>query len=156
MAGISPTGCQMLWRKEWEHNRCPRCDQDDKDTWHVLQCRALSAKKCWSEQIAQLKVDLEKVRTDPMIILAVTRHLLGWYRNQDVSLRFPPLVQAAVDDQAWIGWHLLLCGRASIHWQLAQDCWLSCQHTKWKSTGATWMMKVCRLLITFHHSVWEH
>ena len=72
MAGISPTGRQMLRRKEWDHDQCLRCDAEDEDTWHVLTCQASTTRQCWTEQIQQLKADLTELRTDPLIILAMT------------------------------------------------------------------------------------
>ena len=58
MAGSSPTGRVMMRRKKWVHDKCPRCDEEDEDTIHVMQCSDPSTKKCWKELIQQLCVDM--------------------------------------------------------------------------------------------------
>ena len=156
MAGISPTGRVMLRREKWTHDRCPRCDQENKDSWHILTCQDPTAKKCWRDLVSQLRVDLSHIDTDPYIVDAVCSHLLGFYAGKRIFVDVSRPVRDAISAQNAIGWNLMLVGRVSLKWRQAQDLWLRRIHTKWRSTGATWGAKFCKLLMNLHFSMWEH
>ena len=41
LSGFSATGRVVKRRKEWEHDKCPLCDQSNEDAQHVLSCRSV-------------------------------------------------------------------------------------------------------------------
>ena len=92
----------------------------------------------------------------PSITDAVCRHLAGWYLGARVLDNPSSRAAAAVTAQQRIGWGRMLFGRISKRWRDIQEVWLTRIHTKWRSSGAVWGRKFCKLLLQFHFSLWEH
>jgi hypothetical protein len=151
MAKFSATGRVMFRRKEWEHDRCPRCDAENEDSNHIFRCPAPSAHQQWKESLDSLEVKLEDLWTHPDISRIIMAKLRAWPHSDGLSFRglgLDKTVLAAGAYQDQIGWTNFLLGRLTGFWRDAQDEWIVQTSTKWRQSSARWLSLTTR-------AVWE-
>jgi hypothetical protein len=123
----------MLRRKEWDHNRCPRCEGTNEDSDHILRCPAPSARQQWLESLDFFETKLEEYRTYPDISLVILAKLRAWPHTAGLSfqgLGLNKTVLAATTYQDHIGWGNFLLGHLTGFWRDAQDEWIIQTSTK--------------------------
>jgi hypothetical protein len=151
MARFSATGRVMLRRKEWDHNRYPRCEGVIEDSDHILRCPAPSVRRQWLESLASLETKLEEYRTRSDICRVMLAKLRAWPHTASLSFSGLGLDVSVLDAtryQDHIGWGGFLLGRITGCWRDAQDEWIVLTSTKWKRSSARWVSRTTR-------AVWE-
>jgi hypothetical protein len=64
------------------------------------------------------------------------------------------LLEKAISDQEWIGWHLAMCGYLSKYWSMAVT---ANHHLKEDNDkGRAWVRKTVLQLWEFSREMWEH
>ena len=155
MAGFSATGRVMKRRKEWDHDRCPRCDTPNEDRVHVIKCKHPTTVSLWKKSLENLQEEMEILKTDPEIIkVIITRLNEWWWDRREMLLFVKPEIEDALRSQKKIGWEQMLYGRLSIKWRTAQESWLVRCHSKFK-TSTTWAKRLAKLFIHVSWSLWE-
>ena len=107
----------MKRRKEWTHDNCPRCNEPDKDTMHVLTCNDPRAMVQRDESLAKLWEWMTKADTSPALQRAIIRRTKLWFSGETITapwasggvLRFWDAMEA----QDGIGWDNFMHGRVS-------------------------------------------
>jgi hypothetical protein len=79
--GFCGTGWMQLHCHFWNHSWCPRCDQEDETTLHVLQCTNSEAKDEWNKALCDLDSWMGKYHTQPDLHHAILTLLIGWHDN---------------------------------------------------------------------------
>jgi hypothetical protein len=157
MALFSATGHVMLRRKEWDHDRCPRCNTHNEDSDHILRCPATSARQQWTESLDSMAEKLEEYRTHPDIGRIIMAKLRAWPHTEGLSfsgLGLSPTVLAACSFQDRIGWTNLLLGRLTGFWRDAQDEWIVLTPTKWQRSSARWLSLTTRAIWELSWEMW--
>jgi hypothetical protein len=150
LSGTSPTGRVMRRREKWDHDKCPRCDNPDEHTWHVLECKDPPTQKL-------MEARFERLNTHPHITAAFSNHLRGWYYNRQVPfLSYDPPVQQAIYQQDSISWRMFFFGRVAKGWTDAQQLWLDRVSTRWKRSASSWATKLIFLGMEIFWDSWEH
>jgi hypothetical protein len=112
----------------WNHSKCPHCNQPNKDTWHILQCKDPRSHLEWARALNTLSVWMKSQNTNPCISSAILASLHQWNHNKQPTLRpNSPQIQAALLEQNQIGWFNFLLARHSRHWEHAQQAWILIQ-----------------------------
>jgi hypothetical protein len=141
----------------WNHSRCPRCDQEDETTLHVLRCTHSEANNEWNKALCDLDSWMNKYHTQPDLRRAILTLLIGWHDNDRTLLpsahRNRQLFDA-IKNQSNIGVYNLLLGRVSRKITAIQDEHLLPMETQ--MTGTSWTSKFIRELWKISWKLWEH
>jgi hypothetical protein len=157
MARFSATGRVMLQHKEWEHDRCPRCETLNKDSDHILLCPAPSAKQQWQLSLEALNLKLEEYCTHPDIRRVVMAKLRAWPHTATLSFQGSGITQTLLDATSYqdqIGWKNFLLGRVTGFWRDAQDEWIVQTSTKWRRSSAKWLSLTTRAIWEVSWHMW--
>ena len=73
---------RMLLRYKWQtHSNCPRCNQDNETTHHVLQCKGQQAQEIWDTQIKELDSWMKDNAIQHDISKIITACTTAWVKN---------------------------------------------------------------------------
>ena len=64
--------------KHQMHSKCPRCNKDQEDVSHVLQCNHNSAEALWDQEMKRLKEWMTDNNGEPDMIEAILENLQEW------------------------------------------------------------------------------
>ena len=78
LSGFSATGRVMKRRKEWEHDKCPLCNQPNEDSHHVISCPSVTARRTWAEALTIFETHLLKLHTHPNLRTIIISRLRSW------------------------------------------------------------------------------
>lgn len=145
----------MKLRKEWTHERCPRCSESPETTEHVLKCQAPAAKATWAKTMAQLETWMIQAKTDPAIQRTILRHLNHWQQSS-VGTPGPPVprLRQALESQLDIGWHNLMEGKVSDHWGTVQEAYYKTIGSQ--KSGLRWTTALIQKLLDVSWDMWDH
>ena len=153
ISGFAPTGRTMFKRDEWDHSKCPRCEQENEDSVHVITCQAKSAQQERKKAINYFLDRISRYHTHPEISDALSSLLSG---STDGYGNWDPAINKCYRDQSKIGILPTVTGTLIKGWATAQDEWIQRISTRWKGNGALWASKVANDLKEFAHTMWEH
>jgi hypothetical protein len=103
-------GRMMKIRKEWSHNKCPLCGQQEETTLHVIQCTR--ATNIWNQTLAELRIWLDEQSTEPTLLEAIITNLQKWRQNTpDFNRNTKPALHQTLLQQNDIGWYSFILGR---------------------------------------------
>jgi hypothetical protein len=159
LAGFSATGRVMRRRKEWTHDRCPRCLAPDEDAFHVVACRDPRARSHYRKAVDTSCATLDSLGTDSDIVLLFKSRLLSWGTPQARNFAYYPLsttIRKALLAQDSLGWYQALNGRLSTLWQDAQAEWIAQQATRYKRSPTKWAGRASLALVEIPWQMWEH
>jgi hypothetical protein len=103
MTSHCATGKMMHIRKQWPHNRCPRCGQAEEDTRHVCQCPEPEARAKAQELLTALNKWLAKSKTQPQIQAHLLLILRRWIANEPPPKGSTTRLGKALQAQATLG-----------------------------------------------------
>ena len=155
-SGRSSIGVEMLRRKEWQTDSCPRCSRQETVT-HLPQCSSTSATNIWKNFIELLPDWLESNQTHPGITEVLPLYLQRWHS----TLPFPsqPLIETAPDiqealaDQTIIGWDNFFLGRCALQLTEIQQIYASDHGLK--RSGTRWMAALIKHVWGFLRDQWD-
>jgi hypothetical protein len=135
---------------------CPRCGESES-TEHVIRCPSPSAKEQWKKSLTKLEKWMKKLTALPQLRSAILVNLERWRENEPIF--YPeghrwPHVRSAIDDQARIGWGLMLEGCLSRHWKEVQE-----EYYSWldrRNTGRRWTELLIVKLVEVAWDMWDH
>lgn len=149
------TGRMMKRRKQWAHDRCPRCGATDEDTKHVCLCPDSDARAVWDTNIKSLDAWLKTQDTAPPVHHHILQLLRLWIANKPPPA-IPPIGPRtkALQAQSDLGaWHTLL-GRISL--QLTQTQERHYIKTRSQRSGFRWTVEVIKKLQYIAWDMWDH
>ena len=147
----------MFLRKQRLHATCPRCQFQEEDTTHVLQCQNEYIVQLRQNILAELKVWLNSVDTDPDITLFIISGLSSWLADtpsSDNDTAVEPKLLHAIKSQLLLGWEVFLHGfiaKGLIECQ--QDYYSDMDSRK---TGTRWGIQLISKLWNVIHQPWMH
>ena len=145
----------LLRRKHQTHDNCPRCDQPNETTTHVLQCQAPSSVSAWQEATAALEIWLTKESTHSSLIQAISQRLHEWQQSLPLSsIRGPFQLKRVIDAQDQLGWENFLLGRVTP--LMADYQQVHYQHLQSRKTGQAWLPRLIRQLWLIGWQMWTH
>jgi hypothetical protein len=159
LSGFSATGRVMRRRSEWFHDCCPRCDQPNEDSFHVLACRKPSARTHYRQSVTTAITTLDSIGTAPDISLVWKSRLLSWGCPSARNFDYYPMastIRSALQAQDSLSWYQALNGRLSSLWQDAQAEWIAKQSTRYKRSPIRWAGRASLALLEISWQMWEH
>ena len=145
----------LLRRQYQTHNNCPRCDQPDETTTHVLQCQASSAIDEWQEAIAALELWMGKESTHTALTSAILTRLEAWQQAVPLQpIKGSRALKEAIEAQDQLGWENFLLGRLSP--TLSQYQQVHYTNIGSQKTGKAWLARLIRQLWLVCWRMWEH
>ena len=156
-SGNCGTGYILQKRGYQVHSNCPRCDHEDEDTQHVLQCPDRRAQAQWDTEIRQLTDWMQEHKTQPDLIHSIKNALNNWRNNntnQPALFRLTETTKLAIEEQYAIGWYQFLLGRISHVMVDAQN-----EHYKKirsQKSGQSWATGLVRQVWKITWGMWEH
>jgi hypothetical protein len=94
----------QLFCSFWDHSRCPRCQQADETTKHVLICPDDSAGLEWRCRVASIGIWLSEVDTLPSIWQCILDSLTPNSTDTLFTTYANPTCLTAATEQDKIGW----------------------------------------------------
>ena len=155
LCGQCGTGRQMLRRQEQTHDHCPRCDQPDEGTQHVVQCQEVSAKLTWNSAILDLQAWMFNSKTHIQFQDALLARLSCWQAGAPFSkVVGPKALRNAIAAQDALGWENFLYGRITpliADYQAVHFSNIGCSNS-----GKVWLSKFITQLWLVIWKMWQH
>ena len=155
-AGICGVGKWMKRWKQRESAKCPRCNHEEEDAQHVLQCRGVGVEQAWEIALESLEQRCIDLNTDPNIVEGLLQRLRQWRTGTTSSDEFEttPDTQQAFDNQDGIGWQALLEGAPAKGWSDAQQRYYDLLGKR--NTGKRWLTAIIQKLWDVAWDLWDH
>jgi hypothetical protein len=155
-SGHCAVGKMMKIRKEWTHDKCPLCFEENETNEHVLLCQDPRAIQHWESLAKKLDHDMQNMTTAPTIRRTIMRKLHIWRTRQQDTLNLTDEYgeRAAALAQDRIGWTNLMLGRAAGEWASAQQDYLD--HLGRRKTGKRWLIAITTKLLKISWDMWDH
>ena len=145
---------------KWKYRRtsqCPRCQQDNETTSHLIQCMTPEASQVWTASIAHFRQRMSQLHTDPRITDIWITHLQA---HREGTLPIEPLTYHArflrcLREQNAMSWGSFADGFLSSRWKAAQELF-----DQWKGHPSRnkeeWLGKVIVAILQVVRDQWDH
>ena len=147
---------KMLRRYRWQdHTRCPRCNQDNESTQHILQCQGDGVQTLLREEITSLEKWMEEHKCHSELTqLICTR--LGDLCRQTCTIYHPSnqLLQKAMNEQRHLGWFQFILGFWSRNFYNCQKEHMASQQSN--KSPQLLLTKLQRRIWHIAWKAWEH
>jgi hypothetical protein len=153
MTGFCGVGKMMKIYGFQTHTKCPKCQQNNETTDHVMQCQSYGTHCLWQRQMRTVTKWIEDNEGPQELASAITNNLTAW-RQQST---YPPLpthrsLRAAVVHQDGIGWRSYLDGFISVKWKkVIEDHFLA---TNSKKSAELWLSRLVRQIWNIQWELW--
>mgnify|MGYP003460263465 FL=1 len=157
VSGMAAVGKWMLRRKEWTHDTCPRCGEENETTLHVLLCQDPGATAQWKKSLDELNTWMKKHKTHPGIRAAVISHLKAWQTSSPGPTTHGQAyynLSTAIANQNEVGWQAFIEGCPSHGWRESQQQYY--EFLRSRKTGLRWLSALIRKLWQVAWDMWEH
>ena len=155
-SGHCAVGEMMKIRKEWTHDKCPICLDDNETNEHVLLCQDPRALLNWETLAAKLDKDMQNMTTAPTIRRTIMRKIHKWRNKHSPALNvtdeYGEHEAALVQDR--IGWTNFMLGRMANEWASAQQAYLD--HLGKRKTGKRWLIAITAKLLKTSWDMWDY
>ena len=137
-----------------QHSKCPKCQQDNETTDHVLQCQSYGTHCLWNKLMRELTTWINENDGPPSLGRTLTQNLTAWRQNST----FPPppiesTLRSAVLQQDHLGWSNLLKGFIGTKWRIAvEQHFISIQSQK---SSTLWVSKLVRKIWDMQRQLWD-
>jgi hypothetical protein len=154
MTGFCGVGKMMKIYKFQQHSKCPKCQQNNETTDHVLQCQSYGTHCLWQKLMRELTAWIVDNDGPPSLGKVLTQNLTAW-RQKSI---FPPppqecMLRQAILQQDELGWGNLLKGFIGIQWRMAVE-----QHflsIKSQKSSVVWISKLIRKIWDLQRQLWD-
>ena len=154
ITGFCGVGAMMKIWKFQTHSKCPRCQMDNENTSHVLQCPHPSAHSLWKEEMKSLDQWMKNNQLHPELRECIVTNLQSWHDGSPYPAKryTNQILQRAITKQDLIGWRAFIEGFIVIEWKQCQrEFMLSTQRSP-DLLFAKLQQKIWELVWT----MWEH
>ena len=148
-------GRNLKRRKYQSHDNCPRCDQPNETTTHVLRCLDVGARNQWADTREDLITWLQMMQTNMALQDAILQRLTFWHSADDPPpIEGPRALREAIKLQDRLGWENFLMGRISP----ALGAYQQVHYTNIGSrrTGDSWTSQLINQVWLIMWRMWEH
>ena len=155
LTGFCGVGKKLKQYRHQSHANCPRCNAEDEDVAHILQCNATSAKTLWESEISKLQTWMEENDGDPDLITAIIENVKAWrdeipYPVHNFSNR---TLRKAIRQQDRIGWQNFLEGFLTQNWRKVQTMYL--KQIKSHKSSLLWMSRLQQKMWGILKAMWK-
>ena len=150
-ARAAPTGDNMLLRRQWTNDLCPRCQQPENHD-HFLSCSEGTA--VWKREIQRLHLWMLQQHTSPYIANTICEQLQHWHTPQTQSPTIPPLLTEVVYRQRAIGWSEAIFGCWDRNWITLQQSHFTARELRHQ--GYSWLTRLIKRVWQIAWALWEH
>lgn len=147
----------MLVRYSYQkHSKCPRCQQPNESTAHIIQCPHADAISLWEREVQTLHKWMKDNYGEPNMIDIIRDSLLEWRNSSRGYLNVPnnALLRTAVRRQQNIGWRSFIEGFWTREWRECQHAHLA--NIRSKRSSLLWITKVQRRIWEIAWKMWMH
>ena len=153
MTGFCGVGKMMKIYGLQQHTKCPKCQQPNETTTHVMQCQSYGTHCLWSKLMRSFATWIEKNKGPETLAQAIIDNLTAWRQQSP----FPPLpddrnIRAAVLEQDDIGWRSFLDGFISTKWKIVIERHF--QTTGSQKSAELWTSKMVRQIWDMQWQLW--
>ena len=154
ITGVCGVGIMMKLWKFQDHSKCPRCQQDNEDTSHVLRCQHTTANEKWRECIKELSTWMEENDAHPDLRESIINNLSSWRNDTETQRRQyqEDLINRAEQIQNRIGWKGFIEGFIAKEWRQCQQKHLE----KSRKSPSLWMAKLQNKIWQIAWTMWDH
>jgi hypothetical protein len=138
----------------WDHSRCPRCQQDNETTEHIILCNGHGANQEWTSRVTNLGVWLIEMDTHPSIHHCISESLMQRSPLTSFISHSDLVCHSATLEQDGIGWQNFVEGKISKHWGYLQLLYYHELHSK-RSVNK-WTSGLVSHLLELTHGMWVH
>jgi hypothetical protein len=138
----------------WDHSRCPRCQEDNETTTHVLVCNGGGATQEWVDRVTNLGMWLIEVNTHPSVQQCILASLMERSTTTSFATHADPVCHFAAVEQDEIGWQNFAEGKISRSWGSLQLQHYQEQHSR--RTVDKWTSGLVTQLLELTHGMWLH
>ena len=155
-AGICGVGKWMQRWKKWDSAKCPRCDHEEEDAKHVLQCKGPGVEQAWEAALESFEQRCIDLNTDPTIVEGLLQRLRQWRTGTATPTEFEttPDTQQAFGNQDGIGWQAFLEGAPAKGWSDAQQRYYDALGRR--NTGERWLTAIIQKSWDVAWDLWDH
>ena len=154
MTGVCGVGKMMKIYGYQTHSKCPKCQQDNETTDHVLQCQSYGTHCLWQKSMRELRKWIADNDGPEELGDIITQNLNAWRQNSP----FPPLpnnraLRNATLQQDSLGWRSFLHGFIGKKWRLAIE-----QHfidIRSQKSSTLWMSRLVRKIWDVQRLMWS-
>lgn len=154
MSHFCGVGRMQLRYGFWDHSRCPRCQQVDETTMHVLVCPNDSAGLEWRCRVTDIGLWLLEVDTHPSIRQCILDSLAPRSTNTLFSTYADQICAVAATEQDEIGWQNFVEGKISKTWGDLQFLYYQEQFSN--RSVDRWTSGLVTRLLELTHGMWIH
>ena len=149
-------GRSMFLRKEWDHDRCPLCGQEEETTIHMMKCNKEGAKETFAAGMERLDLHMTEQQTCPKLHQVILDSVNSWRDGQPRPrpTDMPYQLRWALRDQDRIGWYNFQLGRVAKRITDYQN-----DHYRKldsKKSGLRWTVALIHKLMATAWDMWEH
>ena len=159
VSGFCATASVMKKRKLWETQLCPICQNCKETTNHIITCRDERSTSQYSKSIKNFFDHLERIHTDPTILL-IFKSTLTTSIPSTFASHVPPYepdddFHATSKEQDQIGWVNIFKGHISKKWSELQMKHF-CHMYKNPPSLHHWSKSIILKLYDVAHEMWMH
>ena len=156
LTGFCGIGIMLQIYKHQHHNKCPRCQINETNVAHILQCPAPAAQQLWNTSINELREWLIAHEGHPLLCKLVCDNMKAWHsHNPYPSEKIEDdILRQAIKDQDKIGWMSFIEGYWSINWRLKQQDHLEKIHSR--KSPSLWISRAQRKIWEVAWKMWMH
>ena len=153
MTGFCGVGKMMEIYGFQKHSKCPKCQQSNKTTDHVMQCPSYGTHSLWIILMRNLSKWITDNDGPPALAQILTDNLTAWRQRSP----FPPVptqrwIREAVVSQDDIGWRSFLDGFVSVHWRHLVEKHF--ESTNSKKSAVLWTSRLVRHIWDMQWQLW--
>lgn len=156
LTGFCGVGITLALYNYQSHTKCPRCNEDDEDTEHVIKCHHNAAENTWHKSLQDVRKWILDNNGDATLANAIIDNLQAW-RLDTPTLPTPPddeSLRIAILQQEYIGWNGALNGFLAKGWRTYVKSMLERQGSM--RSAKKWMTQLQRRLWEIPWEMWTN
>ena len=156
LSGFCGVGRMLQLQRFQTHSKCPRCNMDNEDVIHVIQCRDTRATNLWNQELDKLKEWMLDKGGDPDLTNLIYSSLRSWRDSTPLPSFFTSditLSQAILKQDA-IGWKSFVDGFLVKEWRIIQHRFMKSKRDP--RSSILWMIRLQKRIWEIPWLLWEH
>ena len=140
---------------------CLRCRATGETQHHLYQCRSQHARLAFDKALREVKGELRKIHTAPIVITQLAGLLEEYRKGHKPPMQSYPfqseqirrLARKVYDKQKQIGLHLLPKGMLILEWEALQNSCSNASSTE--ESNVEWASQVIQIMWNFSQTMWD-
>lgn len=154
LSGWCGVGKQLKRYKHQEFTNCPRCDNPDETTEHILRCQDAESNNLWEAETEKLKQWLTDNDCEPHMKNYIIASLTAWRNNTPYpDVPDDETLSRAAEQQQQLTWKGFLNGCLSKHWRIAQQNYLDTKRSS--KSSLLWASRLQHQVWMLQWNLWE-